>query len=144
MGTEVCKACSASVDSPVELTVYGLSQSGIKNMRLRAEDAEAAVKHSIPSLSLLLTPLSATQQAYWWGQWHSYSMLLSSPVAGLWTWVIFKAESCTLSIAAWQEEYQTAMMFMETTSISYSISRVERTEEGWEYRLITLFFSKYK
>lgn len=32
-----------------------------------------------PASPLLLAPLSATQQAYWWGQWRGYGMQLSSP-----------------------------------------------------------------
>lgn len=98
-GIEVHEACSAAVDPPEELAVYGLCQNDIKDIRLRAEDVVAAVRRSIPSLSLLLTPLSATQQAYWWGQQHSYSVRLSSPVAAVWTWAIFKAKSCKSSLA---------------------------------------------
>lgn len=97
-GIEVQEAWSAPVDPPVDPAVYGLCQSDIKDIRLRAEDSVVAVKHSIPSLSLLLTPLSATQQAYWLGQHHSYNMQLSSPMASVWTWVLFKAKSCKLAI----------------------------------------------
>lgn len=61
---EVHEAHNISVDSPVELAVCGLCQSGIKNISLSAKDAVAAVKRSILSLPSLLTPLSATQQAY--------------------------------------------------------------------------------
>lgn len=97
-GIEVQEAWSAPVDPPVDPAVYGLCQSDIKDIRLRAEDSVVTVKHSIPSLSLLLTPLSATQQAYWWGQHHSYNTQLSSPMASVWTWVLFKAKSCKLAI----------------------------------------------
>lgn len=61
---EVHEAGSASVDPPVELAVCGLCQNDIKDIGQSAEDAVAAVKRSFPSLSVLLTPLSATQQAY--------------------------------------------------------------------------------
>lgn len=69
-----------SVDSLVELAVCTVcvrvasQTSGWARRMLRLQRSAAS-----PAFPLLLTPLSATQQAYWWGQWRSYGMQLSSP-----------------------------------------------------------------